>query len=314
MTIEKENSGITDGCDLTVIILTLNEEQHIARCIRSVRDIARRIVIIDSGSLDRTCDIARDLGAEVLVNPFESHARQLNWGLNSSNISTSWVMKLDADEYLTPNARDVIPNSLIGLSDDVSGITLNLRRIFMGKWLKHGSLYPIKLLRIWRFGLGRVDERLMDEHVSVEGRVIHLNADFADHNLGTLTTWVDKHNKYASREAVELLNLKFDFLPRHTGTHFLAGNQATTKRWLKEKVYARLPVGVRSLAYFLYRYVLRLGFLDGREGAIFHVLQGFFYRYLVDSKVSEVNAYMQSESVGVDVAVENVLGIKIQKK
>ncbi|MFX4296139.1 glycosyltransferase family 2 protein [Pseudosulfitobacter pseudonitzschiae] len=308
---EGTSADITSHSDLTVIILTLNEEHHILRCITSVRDIAKRVVVIDSGSTDGTRDLARDLGADVLVNPFESHARQFNWGLKNSRIDTKWIMKLDADEYLTPSALNVISCSLEGLSEDVTGITLNLRRIFLGKWLKHGSLYPIRLLRIWRFGRGQIEERWMDEHVSVDGRVVHLKADFADHNLGTLTSWVDKHNRYASREVVELLNLEHGFLPRDAVANLGGGRQAGMKRWLKERVYARLPGGFRAFVYFVYRYIVRLGFLDGREGTAFHVLQGFWYRYLVDMKLHEVKTYMRAHDVDAVAAIRDVLGIKL---
>jgi hypothetical protein len=200
---------------------------------------------------------------------------------------------------------------LAGTNQATSGYTLNLRRIFMGKWLRHGALYPIHLLRIWRFGQGRCEERLMDEHVVVQGAVQHLNADFADDNLNSLTWWTDKHNRYASREAVELLNLQFHFMPHDPASSPSGGKQAGVKRWVKEVVYARLPGGFRAFAYFFYRYVIRLGFLDGQAGTAFHFLQGFWYRYLVDAKVAEVKRYMREKDVDVVVAMERLLGVRV---
>jgi glycosyltransferase involved in cell wall biosynthesis len=298
-------------CDLTVIVLTLNEEKHIRRCIESVKSVATRIVIIDSGSTDRTCDIASALGSEIYINPFTNYAVQFNWGLDHSNIKTKWVMRLDADEYISKELVSVLQGVLLNVSEDVSGFTLNLRRIYMGKWLRHGSLYPIKLLRIWRFGHGKLEERLMDEHVNIKGRTEHINADFSDHNLNSITWWTDKHNKYASREAVDLLNLQYHFMPHDSVASLRDGKQAGLKRWIKEFVYARLPGGFRAFAYFFYRYVIRLGFLDGAAGAEFHFLQGFWYRYLVDAKVAEVKRHMRLNKVDAVTAIHNTLGIKI---
>lgn len=298
-------------CDLTVLVLTWNEELHIRRCIESVRAVSSRIVVVDSGSTDRTCEIAKSLGADVFLNPFVTHAKQLNWGLDHAGIVTRWVMKLDADEYLTPELAALLPEALPIVSEATSGLTLNLRRIFMGKWLRHGSLYPIRLLRIWRFGKGRCEERLMDEHLIVQGEVVHIDADFADDNLNNLTWWTEKHNRYSSREAIELLNLQYNFNPSEPATILCAGKQASAKRWMKEVVYFRLPGGFRAFCYFFYRYVIRLGFLDGQAGTVFHVLQGFWYRYLVDAKVAEVKRYMRAHGVDVRAAITQVLGVNI---
>jgi len=151
----------------------------------------------------------------------------------------------------------------------------------------------------------------MDEHLVVQGEVAHIDADFADDNLNSLTWWTDKHNKYASREAVDLLNLQYHFMPHDSVASLRGGKQAGVKRWVKEVVYARLPGGFRAFVYFFYRYVIRLGFLDGQAGTAFHFLQGFWYRYLVDAKVAEVQRYMREKDVDVVVAMERVLGVKV---
>jgi glycosyltransferase involved in cell wall biosynthesis len=298
-------------CDLTVVILTLNEEVHLKRCLDSVRGVAARVVVVDSLSTDETQEIAESSGAAFYSNQFINYAKQFNWGLDNAHIQTKWVMRLDADEYLTPDLVSALPQFLSEASDDTKGFTLNLRRIFMGKWLRHGALYPIRLLRIWRFGQGRCEERWMDEHVILQGRTGHIEADFADHNLNSLTWWTDKHNKYASREAVDLLNLQYHFMRHDSVASLRDGNHAGSKRWVKEVVYARLPGGFRAFAYFFYRYVIRLGFLDGQAGAVFHFLQGFWYRYLVDAKVAEVQRYMRVKNVDVLVAIDHVLGVKV---
>lgn len=300
-------------CDLTIIILTLNEDIHIRRCIESVRTIASKIVVVDSHSKDKTSDIAQELGVDFYKNQFVNYAKQFNWGLDHANINTKWVMRLDADEYLTPELIKKLPNILNDAANDVNGFTLNLRRIFLGRWLRFGALYPIRLLRIWRVGLGRCEERWMDEHIILQGRIQHIDADFVDHNLNSLTWWTDKHNKYASREAVDLLNLQFKFMLYDSVANIRVGNHAGVKRWIKEFIYARLPGGLRAFAYFFYRYVIRFGFLDGKAGTTFHFLQGFWYRYLVDAKVAEVKRYMRDTDSDVFLAIEQVLGLKVNK-
>ena len=299
--------------DLTVFILTFNEALHIERCIRSVQDIATRIVVIDSYSTDATIEIAKNLDVDIFTNKFVNYAQQFNWSLDNIHVSTQWIMRLDADEYISTEARETIPEVLSIACADVDAFTLNLRRIFMGQWLRHGSLYPIRLARIWRSGRGRLEDRWMDEHLIVRGKIDIINADFADHNLNSLTWWTNKHNNYASREAVDLLNFEFHFMRYDSVANIRSDNQAGVKRWLKEHFYLHLPNGFRAFIYFSYRYFIRLGFLDGYAGMVFHCLQGFWYRFLVDSKVLEVKWAMIDKNLSIEDAIENILNINISQ-
>lgn len=151
----------------------------------------------------------------------------------------------------------------------------------------------------------------MDEHLLVDGPVAEFIGEIVDDNRNSLTWWIAKHNTYASREAIELLNVEYCFIVRTTVSEHTAGSHKGAKRWLKEKFYGRLPIGLRAQMYFLYRYIFRLGFLDGREGKAFHVLQGFWYRYLVDMKVHEVRTYMRNNNVEASEAIHVVLGIDL---
>jgi len=153
----------------------------------------------------------------------------------------------------------------------------------------------------------------MDEHIIVEGATTEFAGEIIDDNRNSLTWWTEKHNAYASREVVDLLNLEYGFMVHETVAELRRGSQAGVKRWLKEKVYARLPGGVRAFTYFVYRYVVRLGFLDGKEGTAFHVLQGFWYRYLVDMKMHEVKTYMRRNDMDVVNAIWVVLGIDVRR-
>ena len=296
---------------LTVVILTKNEERHIVRAIASVAPLADRIVVVDSGSTDRTVELARDGGAEVLIHPFVTHAQQFNWALDQLPADTDWVFRLDADEVVTDSLASEIRARLSGLSTSVAGIYISRRMTFLGRPIRWGGLFPVRVLRLFRHGRGRCENRWMDEHILVEGETVGFNGEIVDDNLNFLTWWTEKHNAYASREVVDLLNLEYGFMEHETVADLRGGQQAGIKRWVKEKVYSRLPGGVRAFAYFLYRYVVRLGFLDGKEGTAFHVLQGFWYRYLVDMKLHEVKAYMRRTDCDAVTAIRDVLGIDV---
>ncbi len=274
---------------VTVLILTYNEEQHLARAIASVRSFARQVIVVDSFSTDRTLEIARGLGATVLQNCWENnHARQFNWGLDHAPIAGDWVMRLDADEYVTPELAEEIKRRLSALSADVSGIYFKRRIHFLGRWIRHGGMYPMWVLRLWRTGQGRCENRWMDEHIRLnEGASMRFDHDLVDENLNDLSWWTEKHNRYAVREAADLLNMKYQFAAYDDVASMDGREQSKIKRWIKERIYARLPLFVRPTAYFVYRYFLRLGFLDGIPGVIWHGLQGFWYRFLVDAKVYE---------------------------
>ncbi|WP_210530256.1 glycosyltransferase family 2 protein [Rubellimicrobium arenae] len=296
---------------LTTIILTRDEERHLARAIDSVRSISDRIVIVDSGSTDRTRELAASLGAEVLENPWTNHATQFNWGLDHLPAETEWVLRLDADEIVTPELAAQIAATLPTLGAEVAGVYVSRRMTFLGRAIRHGGVFPIKVLRLFRQGQGRCEDRWMDEHILVDGPTVALSGEIVDDNLNSLSWWTQKHNAYASREVVDLLNLEYGFRPHESVANLRGGQQAGVKRWLKERVYARLPGGFRAFAYFFYRYVVRMGFLDGKEGTAFHVLQGFWYRYLVDTKLHEVKTYMHRTGAPPLQAIEAVLGIRV---
>lgn len=275
---------------LTVIILTFNEERHISRCIKSAKKIATEVILIDSFSTDKTKEIALNLGATVYQNKWEnSHAKQFNWALENCLITTEWTMRMDADEYLTNELTNEINDKLMNSSSEIGGFLIKRKVVFMNRWIKHGGYYPIFLLRIWRSGNGRLEDRSMDEHVILtEGRAVYLTNDLVDHNLNDLSWWIDKHNNYASREMMDLKALETSRGSDEKIRGALLGNQFTRKRWIKEKVYRYIPLFFRPLCYYLYRYIFLLGFLDGRAGLIFHFLQGFWYRFLVDAKLEEL--------------------------
>jgi len=283
---------------LTVIILTYNEALHIERCIRSTMEIAKHVFVVDSFSTDRTVEIAESLGAEVYQHKFINYAQQFQWALDTLRVKTEWIMRLDADEFLEPALIEEIKRSLPSLSWGISGINLNRRHIFMGRWVKHGARYPLILLRIWRRGRGRIEQRWMDEHIVVEqGEIITFEHDFSDHNLHDINRWVEKHNKYAIREAIDVMNRKYSlFDSDEIMLEVNRFSQAVAKRLIKERIYNRLPLFLGPLLYFLYRYFFCIGFLDGKEGLAYHFLQGFWYRFIVEVKVMELDRELKKLS------------------
>jgi len=277
---------------LTVLILTANEEKNIGKCIASIVPTGAKICIVDSVSVDDTVKIANSMGAAVKQHVWTTYADQFNWGLDNCDIDSDWVMRMDADEELTPELVKAIQEFLAQPPADVVGAYVKRRVYFMGQWIRHGGYYPTWLLRIFRNGEGRCEALFMDEHIVVtQGRVLSIHEDIIDKNNKDLTFWTDKHNKYASREVKDILNKELTRSAHAKNSNVIqssvTGHQDSTRRWLKDNLYLRMPLFVRPFLYFVYRYFLKLGFLDGTRGLIFHFLQAFWYRFLVDAKLYE---------------------------
>lgn len=271
---------------LSVIVLTKNEQANIAACLNSLESLKAEVFIVDSGSSDRTVEIAQQAGCKVFTHPFENYAKQLNWAIENLPLSTPWVMRLDADEKLTPQLAEELKRLLPQTPQEIVGYQVKRRVVFMGRWIRHGGYYPTWLLRIWRSGMGKCEQRWMDEHIVIsQGKIANLQHDIIDENRKDLTFWIDKHNQYADREVKDMLNMtkQEDSLLNEGQT-----SQASQRRWVKKNFYARSPLFLRAFLYFLLRYTIGLGFLDGKEGLIFHFLQGFWYRFLVDAKIYEL--------------------------
>ena len=297
---------------ITAIILTFNEAKHLQRCIDSVRPLTNDIVVVDSLSTDDTVAIAKQNGAKVLERAWENnHSTQFNWALTQLPAQTQWVLRIDADEILTPELVIEIKAALAQINSEIVGMRFQRKMVFQGYLLKHGGMGSNQVLRMFKFGHGKSEARWMDEHIKVDGPCINLNGAIIDDNLNSLDWWIAKHNNYASREAVDLLNLKYQFMQIDRLEGDAARSGAGLKRKIKEGVYAKLPGGMRAYAYFLYRYIVLLGFLDQKTGRQFHYLQALWYRSLVDMKVAEVERYMARNQISATEAIQKVLGIAV---
>lgn len=273
--------------DLSVLILTFNEERHIQRAVESAFCVAKEVFVVDSFSNDRTVEIAESLGARVFQHTFRYHAAQLNWAIENLPVSTEWIFRLDADEYFTDELIDEIKETLPKTTSNINGFTAPRLMYFMGKYIRHGIL-PMIILRLWRTGKARCENKKMDEHIMLtEGEVGTLQGAFIDDSKITLAEWIQKHNAYSDNEAMDLLCTEYSIGGIDNTSTSKIGDHTSNKRKKKLK-YIKLPLFWRSFAFFVYRYFIRCGFLDGKEGFLWHFLQGFWYRSLADAKVFEI--------------------------
>jgi glycosyltransferase involved in cell wall biosynthesis len=255
--------------DLAVIILQKNEALHIRRCLEKLKPLEpRQMFVVDCFSTDGSDKNAKEMGATVVYHEWPGNqAAQFNWALDNLPIETTWILRLDADEYLTDDLLKEIVSSLPKMGEDVEGIVLKRRLYFRGKWVKYG-IYPTRILRLFRTGRARYDDSMaMDEHLLVQDNTVELDYDFVDESLISFDDWKAKHHVYAEREA----------------RMALSGTVNANKR-----AYYRLPRYLRAFAYFCIRYFLKGGFLDGWAGLYWNFWQGLWYRCLVDKKIGEL--------------------------
>lgn len=271
--------------DVSCIILTFNEEKHIARCIENVKRIAKHVFIVDSFSVDKTCEIAQKHGAIVLQNKYINQAQQFIWAMKNCPIETQWTMRMDADEYLSDELIAELEEKVPLLPVSVTGCMFPLMVKFLGKFLKHGKIHEIQILRLWRTGKAYMEQRWMDERCYViEGKVIAMDNYFVDENLNGLTEWTQKHNYYVNREIVAA----YETLWNDT----VSGGDRLNGRNKEKGMYYKLPKFIRAFVYFFVRYICFGGFLDGKSGFIWATLQAYWYRFLVDAKIEEMEYYI----------------------
>lgn len=274
--------------DITTIILTYNEERHIRRCLENVCSFSKHVIVIDSPSSDSTVDICKEFdNVSVVVHPYPGNqAEQLNWALDHVNITTEWVLRIDADEYLSDNLIDEINKKLPVLGSNFTGVFLRRNHFFMGKRMKYERAAVI--LRLFRNGKAHCEKRLMDEYMMIEeGETTMFNNLFFDHNLSPLTDYCRKHINYAAREAAMLLDEEFKLSDNYNSTDYCIGKNVKSIRRAKSR-YTKLPKFWRGTAYFLYRYFLTGTFLQGKAGFVYCFMQAWWYRTLVDGILSDV--------------------------
>jgi glycosyltransferase involved in cell wall biosynthesis len=279
---------------ISLVVLARDEEANLGACLESVAGWAAQMFVVDSGSLDRTVSIATGSGAQVYDHEFLNHRSQWTWALENLPIETEWVLGLDADQRVAPELLDSLIAQFGPASDPpstINGFYISRRQVFRGRWIKHGGYYPKYLLKLFRRSEVYFDPLdFMDHHFYVRGEVSTLPGDIVEDNANerSIRFWVEKHNRYARLVAEEEVARKNQAQPWPQQPRLL-GNPDQRVMWFKERWY-RAPPYVRPAVYFLYRYLIRRGFLDGKEGFIFHFLQGFWYRLMIDINLDELRA------------------------
>jgi glycosyltransferase involved in cell wall biosynthesis len=294
--------------NLSVIMLVYNEELHIKRCLENLVGFCQYIYIVDSFSTDKTLNIAKKYTDNIFTGNFSSFSEKLNWAIENLPISTVWTMRLDADEIITDNFKKNIYAKLETAGSDVGGIYIRRQLWFMRRWMKHGDMYPAYSMRIWKTRGVTCENRLLDEHMMLkEGTSITLNLDIIDNPLISIATWVGKHNKYSDLEMISYFETKTSTMIESK----FFGNQGERRRWLKNTLFYKMPLFFRPVIYFIYRYIIRFGFLDGKEGLVWHVLHGFWYRFLVDVKVYDIHKKAINDKQPIEKIIEKDYGYKI---
>ena len=272
---------------ISIIILTYNEEKNIRECLESIQGFSAQIFIVDSGSTDQTLTIAQEYQVKVFHHPFENYGKQRNWALDNLPLKTEWLLQMDADHRLTPELKTEIQEYFLkGVPPDINGFLISRRTIFMGKWIKYGGHYPTYHAILFRKGFGHCEEKLYDQHFVIEGKTVRLKGDIIDILTDSLSSFTIRHNNWAALEA-EDQHYKWSTGKKGLIDPKMGGNAIQQRRFIKS-VYERFPLFIRPFVYFFIRYFLKLGFLDGVRGLIFHFLQGFWFRFLVDAKIYEI--------------------------
>jgi glycosyltransferase involved in cell wall biosynthesis len=272
------------------IVLTFNEEQHLPRFLQSVAGLNAPVFVVDSGSTDGTLKVAEDFGATVLHNAFENHPKQWDFALKNCAVQTPWVICLDADQVVTAELKQQLINFNEADHTGINGIYFNRKNFFKGRWIKHGGYFPFYLLKMFRFGIGYSDlSEKMDHRFVVPGKtVIWKQGYLLEENLkeNNISFWIAKHNRYSDLVALQEVE-RMQAINTHTEQPQFWGSPNERKAWYKKRWY-KLPRYVRPALYFTQRLVFQLGILDGRTGVIFHFLQGFWFRLIVDIKIDEL--------------------------
>jgi glycosyltransferase involved in cell wall biosynthesis len=274
---------------LSAFILTRNEERNLPDCLKSLAGWCADIHLVDSFSTDRTLDIARQYGAVIHQHVFEGHTKQRTWALRNLPFQHEWVLALDADHRVTPELRDELRRVFAHPPEDMDGFYVHRRQIFRGRWIRHGGFYKYQL-KLFKHAKAFLDDHEFDYRFYVAGRTAKLRHDIleANQNEWQISFFIEKHNRFASelaQEEIQRIHGRLSYLTKLTPF----GNPDQRTLWLKARWNA-MPLYFRPFALFFYRYFLQLGFLDGKEGFIFHFLQGLWCRLLIDIRREELEA------------------------
>jgi len=294
---------------ICAIILTKNEEIHLERILEQLSKLMNNILIVDSGSTDQTFEIAKKYRCDFIFNKWKNHAAQFNFGIKSLKNKYSWIIRVDADEYFENSdlLAQLVNRIKNGQYKKTNGISFYRRIYFLGYRIRYGGVFPISVVRLFRSGYGLCEDRWMDEHIVVSGKIIHEDLTIIDDNKMGFEFWLKKHIGYAKREAIEMLFIKYGLNSKNE--KFKHSLHTSIKRKIKENYYSKSPLFFRAILYFFYRYLIRLGFLDGKEGFLYHFFHAFWYRMVVDMFIHRVNSLVKKRDINIKNAIKEVLQI-----
>ena len=253
--------------NIEIIIPVKNEEENLPYALSGVMEWADRVWVVDSESTDETCEIARKIGAEVVVQPWLGYAKQKNWALDNLDIQSDWVFILDADEMILPTLRDELIAIASQPIDEIKESAFNVNRyfVFLEKRIRHCGYYPSWNVRFFKKGKARYEHREVHEHMLVDGKIGKLKGHMEHNDRRGLEVYLSKYNQYSTLEAKEIIDqTKND---EHTIKAKLFGDVQERRRWVKRYVYPWLPA--KWLFRFIWMYGIKLGFLDGLTGLRF---------------------------------------------
>ena len=250
--------------NIEVVMIVRDEEVNVPHSIGSVVGWADRVWVVDSGSTDRTCEIARTLGAEVVSREWLGYARQKNWAIDTLAIEAPWILILDADESVTPELREQLLAIAARPVAEVQESAFHINRffVFLGGVIRHCGYYPSWNVTFFKRGRARYEEREVHEHMVADGPVGFVHADLEHNDRRPLEHHIAKHNRYSSMEARAIFAERSS-VSQGLPARFLGG-PLERRRWIKRYVYPRLPA--KFAFRFLWMYLLKLGFLDGVTG------------------------------------------------
>lgn len=267
-----------------MVILTYNEEENIAQALDSVVTWADEVIVLDSYSVDKTLDIVSRYDCNLFQNKFCNFSEQRNYALKNTFIKNEWVLFLDADEWMTKELKSEI-GIFIESNPNENGAYLNRKFLWMGKWIKRGY-YPTWTLRLFRHKEAYCEDRSVNEHIIVSGAVTKLNNNYIHQDQKSIGDWISKHNARATLEADELHKRDCKIIQKEISVK-LFGNQVERKRWIRYYFWEKMPILIRPILYFLFRYVFKMGFLDGKRAFTYHFLQALWFPMLIDIKYLE---------------------------
>ena len=275
---------------VSILILTLNEEVNLPGCLQSVK-WADEVVVFDSYSTDSTVEIAQNFGAKVVQREFDNYSAHRNYAIKNIPFKNKWIFSLDADERITTELKDEII-TISQSKSEYSAFRLRYKNMFLGKWIKRSSFYPTWLIRFFQPEKTQYEDRVVNAHPIVDGRVGELQHHFEHYSFNKgFKSWFKKHNRYSTMEAHEYIkqlnNGEFKFSE-------IFSSDPIIKRRAQKNLLIRMPF--RPLIKFSYMYFIRLGILDGKPGFFYCVLQSF-YEFMISMKTKEIRRREKGLSV-----------------